>query len=155
MISFKGTHFPKDVILYADFFYVRYGVSYRDLEDIMEERGVAGSRARTQDVWGAEGISGRVKFLPLAWAGMPKTSFRKNSDSPQPLFLPKTTALRLLGTTSPRVRSPWLAAKVICQIYNKYFLLSILKGEGINGSIYTEPLIVTVIRIPLLVWLLF
>jgi hypothetical protein len=29
----------------------------------------------------AEGIGGRVKFLPLAWAGMPKTSFRKNSDS--------------------------------------------------------------------------
>jgi hypothetical protein len=23
------------------------------------------------------------EFLPLAWAGMPKTSFRKNSDSPQ------------------------------------------------------------------------
>src|SRR5512136_1822333 len=40
MISFKGGHFPKDVILYAVFFYVRYGVSYRDLEEIMEERGV-------------------------------------------------------------------------------------------------------------------
>ena len=40
MISFKGVHFPKDVILYAVFFYVRYGVSYRDLEAIMEERGV-------------------------------------------------------------------------------------------------------------------
>jgi putative transposase len=40
MISFKGAHFPKDVILYAVFFYVRYGVSYRDLEEIMEERGV-------------------------------------------------------------------------------------------------------------------
>jgi transposase-like protein len=40
MISFKGTHFPKDVILYAVFFYVRYGVSYRDLEEIMEERGL-------------------------------------------------------------------------------------------------------------------
>jgi hypothetical protein len=39
------------------------------------------------DVWGAEGISGRVKFLPLAWAGMPKTSFRKNSDSPQDVIL--------------------------------------------------------------------
>jgi hypothetical protein len=38
--------------------------------------------ARTQDVWAAEGISGRVKFLLFAWAGMPKTSFRKNSDSP-------------------------------------------------------------------------
>ncbi|WP_167374246.1 hypothetical protein [Bathymodiolus platifrons methanotrophic gill symbiont] len=42
-----------------------------------------GEVARTQDVWGAGGISGRVKFLLLAWAGMPKTSFRKNSDSPQ------------------------------------------------------------------------
>ncbi|WP_221898649.1 IS6 family transposase, partial [Bathymodiolus japonicus methanotrophic gill symbiont] len=40
ILSFKGTHFPKDVILYAVFFYVRYGVSYRDLEEIMEERGV-------------------------------------------------------------------------------------------------------------------
>jgi putative transposase len=40
MISFKGAHFPKDIILYAVFFYVRYGVSYRDLEEIMAERGV-------------------------------------------------------------------------------------------------------------------
>ena len=39
-ISFKGAHFPKDVILHAVFFYLRYGVSYRDLEDIMAERGV-------------------------------------------------------------------------------------------------------------------
>jgi hypothetical protein len=27
-------------------------------------------------------LDGTVKFLLLAWAGMPKTSFRKNSDSP-------------------------------------------------------------------------
>ena len=40
MISFKGTQFPKNVVLYAVFFYVRYGVSYRDLEEIMEERDV-------------------------------------------------------------------------------------------------------------------
>ena len=40
MISYKGAHFPKDIILHAVFFYVRYGVSYRDLEAIMEERGV-------------------------------------------------------------------------------------------------------------------
>jgi len=40
MISVKGAHFPKDVILYAVFFYVRYGISYRDPEEIMEERGV-------------------------------------------------------------------------------------------------------------------
>ncbi len=40
MISFKGAQFPKDVILFAVFFYVRYTVSYRDLEEIMAERGV-------------------------------------------------------------------------------------------------------------------
>ncbi|WP_299951984.1 IS6 family transposase [uncultured Ruegeria sp.] len=39
-ISFKSAHFPKEVILYAVFFYLRYGVSYRDLEEIMAERGV-------------------------------------------------------------------------------------------------------------------
>ncbi|MDD1606922.1 MAG: IS6 family transposase, partial [Methylococcaceae bacterium] len=40
MISFSGAQFPKDVILYAVFFYVRYGVSYRDLEEIFVERNV-------------------------------------------------------------------------------------------------------------------
>ena len=40
MINFKGSHYPKDVILYAVYFYVRYAVSYRDLEEIMAERGV-------------------------------------------------------------------------------------------------------------------
>jgi len=40
MISFKGAHYPKDVILYAVFFYVRYGVSYRDMEEILAERRV-------------------------------------------------------------------------------------------------------------------
>ncbi|MEP5757828.1 MAG: IS6 family transposase, partial [Litoreibacter sp.] len=34
-IDFKGSHYPKSVILYAIFFYVRYGVSYRDLEGII------------------------------------------------------------------------------------------------------------------------
>jgi transposase len=38
-----------------------------------------------------------------------KISWRYDSD--------KTTALRLLGTTSPRVRSPWLAAEAFQQIY--------------------------------------
>lgn len=40
MISFKGAQFPKHLILHAVFFYVRYGVSYRDLEEILAERGV-------------------------------------------------------------------------------------------------------------------
>jgi putative transposase len=40
MIDFKGVHYPKSVILHAVFFYVRYAVSYRDLEEIFAERGV-------------------------------------------------------------------------------------------------------------------
>lgn len=39
-ISFKGAHFPQDIILQAVFFYLRCSVSYRDLEEIMAERGV-------------------------------------------------------------------------------------------------------------------
>lgn len=41
MNSFKGVQYPKDMIQFAVFFYVRYGVSYRDLEEIMGERGVS------------------------------------------------------------------------------------------------------------------
>ncbi|MDD7973259.1 IS6 family transposase [Roseinatronobacter alkalisoli] len=40
MVDFKGAHYPKSVVLFAVFFYLRYPVSYRDLEEIMEERGV-------------------------------------------------------------------------------------------------------------------
>lgn len=40
LLSFKGAQFPKHVILHVIFFYVRYGVSYRDLEEILSDRGV-------------------------------------------------------------------------------------------------------------------
>ena len=40
MLAFKGAQFPRDVVLFAVFSYVRYTVSYRDLEEIMAERGV-------------------------------------------------------------------------------------------------------------------
>ena len=40
MIDFKGNHYPREVVLHAVFFYLRYAVSYRDLEEILQERGV-------------------------------------------------------------------------------------------------------------------
>ena len=40
MVSFKGTQLPRDVIIHALYFYLRYGVSYRNLEEILAERGV-------------------------------------------------------------------------------------------------------------------
>ena len=57
MIDFKGVHYPKAVILHAVFFYVRYAVSYRDLEEILAERGITVDHA-TLNRW-------VVKFAPL------------------------------------------------------------------------------------------
>ena len=56
-IDFKGAHYPKAVIVHAASFYVRYAVSYRDLEEILAERGVAVDHA-TLNRW-------VVKYSPL------------------------------------------------------------------------------------------
>src|SRR5215813_2784577 len=39
-VSFKGAHFPKDIILMGVRWYVAYPLSYRHVEELMEERGV-------------------------------------------------------------------------------------------------------------------
>ena len=57
MISFKGYQFPKHVILHAVYFYLRYAVSLRDLEEILTERGIIVDHA-TLKRW-------VVKFSPL------------------------------------------------------------------------------------------
>ena len=36
----KRFRFPKDIILLSVRWYLRYGLSYRDLEEMLEERGV-------------------------------------------------------------------------------------------------------------------
>jgi putative transposase len=40
MIGFKGSHFERDIILWGVRWYVAYPLSYRQLEEMMEERGV-------------------------------------------------------------------------------------------------------------------
>ena len=40
MIDFKGSHFEKEIILWGVRWYVAYPISYRQLEEMMEERGV-------------------------------------------------------------------------------------------------------------------
>jgi putative transposase len=41
MVSFKGAHFVKDIILTCVRWYVAYPLSYRQLEELMQERGVS------------------------------------------------------------------------------------------------------------------
>ena len=40
MLDFKGRHFEGEIVLWAVRWYCRYGVRYRDLEQMMGERGV-------------------------------------------------------------------------------------------------------------------
>jgi IS6 family transposase len=38
--AFKGFRFPPEIIVLAVRWYLRYGLSYRDLEELLAERGV-------------------------------------------------------------------------------------------------------------------
>jgi transposase-like protein len=57
MIDFKGSHFERDVILWGVRWYVAYPMSYRQLEEMMEERGVEVDHS-TLNRW-------VVKYAPL------------------------------------------------------------------------------------------
>ena len=63
MIEFKGSHFKRDVILWAVRWYVAYPISYRQLEEMMEEHGVEVDHA-TLNRLGA-------KVCPAVGAGIP------------------------------------------------------------------------------------
>ena len=47
-ISFKGAHFPQDIILRGVRWYVAYPLSYRQVEELLEERGVLLAHATLQ-----------------------------------------------------------------------------------------------------------
>ena len=57
MLSFKGMRFPIDVILVCIRWYVAYPLSYRHLEEMMEERGVSVDHSSINR-W-------MIRFLPL------------------------------------------------------------------------------------------
>ncbi|NIA56199.1 IS6 family transposase [Massilia sp. TW-1] len=57
MLSFKGMRFPADVILVCIRWYAAYPLSYRHLEEIMDERGVSVDHS-TLNRWA-------IRFLPL------------------------------------------------------------------------------------------
>lgn len=87
VISFKGAQFPKPVVLYAVFFYVCYAVSYRDLVEIMAERGVGVDHA-TLNGW-------VVKFATLIAA---KAQIRK----------PRTAKSWRMNETYIKVKGKWI-----------------------------------------------
>jgi hypothetical protein len=48
VISFKGRHHQQDIILQCVRWYVAYSLSYRDLEELMQERGYAVDHSTVQ-----------------------------------------------------------------------------------------------------------
>jgi transposase-like protein len=48
MISFKGAHFPQDIIFMGIQWYLAYPLSYRHVEELLEERGVPVDHATIQ-----------------------------------------------------------------------------------------------------------
>jgi hypothetical protein len=48
MLSFKGAHFPQEIILMGVRWYLAYPLSYRHVEELMEERGVPIDHATIQ-----------------------------------------------------------------------------------------------------------
>ena len=57
MLNFKGMRFPIDVVLVCIRWYASYPLSYRHLEEIMEERGVSVDHSSINR-WA-------IRFLPL------------------------------------------------------------------------------------------
>jgi putative transposase len=69
IISFKGRHFEKAIILMVVRWYVAYSMSYRDIEEMMKERGVSVDHA-TINRW-------VLKYAPLL-----EDEFRKKHKRP-------------------------------------------------------------------------
>ena len=66
--KFQGGHFPKCIVLQAVFWYLRYSLSYRDIEELMKERGVELDHATVQR-W-------VVKYTPIL-----EVEFRKKKKT--------------------------------------------------------------------------
>ena len=60
----KGCHFPKSIVPQAVYWYLRYALSYRDIEELMQERGVDVDHATLQR-W-------VVKYTPMVEANFRK-----------------------------------------------------------------------------------
>ena len=68
MISFKRMRFPPEVIIQCVYWYCRFSLSYRDIEEIMKDRGVDVDHSTIND-W-------VIKFLPQL-----EVEFRKGKES--------------------------------------------------------------------------
>ena len=74
MMDFKGSQFERDIILWGVRWYVAYPISYRQLEEMMQERGVEVDHS-SLNRWVR-------KYIPvLAGSSLPAPSSRRQSGT--------------------------------------------------------------------------
>src|ERR1700745_815621 len=95
-ISFKGAHFPSEIMLMGVRWYVAYPLSYRHVEELLEERGVEVDHA-TINRW-------VIKYSPLLEEAFHRRkrpvgmSWRLEVCQPQPLKMPQCPLRRFAQT---------------------------------------------------------
>ena len=121
MIDFKGNHYPREVVLHAVFFYLRYAVSYRDLEEILQERGVDVDHA-TLNRW-------VVRYSPL----IAKEAQRRKA---------RTSSSWRMGETYIKVKGKWNYLYRAVDKFGKTldFMLSERRDEAAATSFFTRTL---------------
>jgi hypothetical protein len=87
MIEFKGGHFERDVILWCVRWYVVYPISYRRLEEMMEERRRRSRPFHAQSLGGQiRAVAGSAISRPQASGWLQLANGRGICEGQRPLF---------------------------------------------------------------------
>ena len=79
-VSFKGAHFPQDIILMGVRWSVAYPLSTRHVEELMRERGVHVDHSTMQPVGGQIQPAAGGNFSPLQGICLAKTAREREMD---------------------------------------------------------------------------
>lgn len=122
MIDFKGKHFTKEVILLVVRWYVCYSLSYRDIEEMMLERGIKVDHA-TLNRW-------VIEYAPLL-----ESEFRKKHKE-------KTGTSWRMDETYIKVKGEWnyLYRAVDKEGDTIDFMLSRHRDEGAAKGFFTKAI---------------
>ena len=127
---FPGGHFPKCIVLQAVYWYLRYSLSYRDIEELMEERGVELDHATVQR-W-------VVKYTPLL-----ETEFWKKKNTVGTSWRMDETYIKVKGIWHYLYRAvdkegntiDFLLSKKRDKKASKRFLVKAVNNNGIPEKI--------------------
>ncbi len=128
--KFPGGHFPKCIVLQTVYWYLRYSLSYRDIEELMEERGIELDHATVQR-W-------VVKYSPLIVA-----EFRKKKKAVGSSWRMDETYIKIKGIWSYLYRAVDKEGNTIDFLLTrrrdtkaaKRFLVKAIKHNGIPEKI--------------------